>query len=95
MLLIDTVSAIEDRNQYAYIFSHEIGLFAGRLMGCGLFILLAIFVSHRAALKYALPTIAILQCGSIWLASHLLGAAARAKSAPMPAHPEIVEVVHR
>jgi YQGE family putative transporter len=95
MLLIDTVSAMEDRNQYAYIFSHEIGLFAGRLMGCGLFILLAIFVSHRAALKYALPTIAILQCGSIWLASHLLGATARAKPAPVPTRPEIVEVVHR
>jgi MFS transporter, YQGE family, putative transporter len=92
MLIIDTVSALELRNQYAYIFNHEIGLFFGRLMGCGLFIVLATYVSRIAALKYALPTIAVLQMASIWVARNTLSSAAKA-GARMKLHPEIVEVV--
>ena len=95
MLIIDKVSAIEGRNQYTYIFSHEFGLFLGRLTGCGLFILLANYVSHAAALKYALPIIAILQIASIWVARDLLAASARSTETPSFRHPEIVEVVHR
>ncbi|MGC2163920.1 MAG: MFS transporter [Silvibacterium sp.] len=93
MLIIDTVSAIENRNEYAYIFNHEIGLFAGRLLGCGLFLVLAFYVSHIAALKYALPIIALLQIASIWVARDLLASAAMKTQAPAHDHPEIVEVV--
>jgi hypothetical protein len=39
MLVIDTVSAIEHRNKYAYIFSQEFGFYIGRFTGCGLFLL--------------------------------------------------------
>jgi YQGE family putative transporter len=66
MLIIDIVSRIEGRNQYAYIFNCEFALFVGRLLGCGLFIALARFVSDTAALKYALPVIAAIQLLSIW-----------------------------
>jgi YQGE family putative transporter len=65
MLVIDIVSKIEQRNQYAYIFNCEFALFLGRLLGCSLFIGLAYFVSDVAALKYALPLIAAVQLLSI------------------------------
>jgi YQGE family putative transporter len=39
MQVIDTVSAIEQRNKFAYIFSQEFGFYIGRFAGCGLFIL--------------------------------------------------------
>ncbi|HEY5498779.1 MAG TPA: MFS transporter, partial [Bacteroidales bacterium] len=51
---IDAVSAIEKRNEYAYILSHEIGLFFGRALGMILFILMAYLASETFALKYAL-----------------------------------------
>ena len=50
MQVIDTVSAIEHRNKFAYIFNQEFGFFIGRLSGCGLFILLANYVSDTFAL---------------------------------------------
>jgi len=36
--VIDAVSRLEGRNEYAYIFNHEFGLFLGRFLGCGLFL---------------------------------------------------------
>jgi YQGE family putative transporter len=57
--VIDAVSRLESRNEYAYIFNHEIGLFAGRCLGCGLFLGIAYGWSGNAALKYALPVIAL------------------------------------
>lgn len=65
--VVDTVSRIEGRNGYAYIFNHEFGLFAGRALGCGLFLAIAHWGSGIAALKYALPMIALLQMLSIWV----------------------------
>jgi hypothetical protein len=57
MLIVDKVSEIEHRNLYTYIFNHELGLFAARFIGCGLFILLTTYVLRVAAPKLALPTI--------------------------------------
>ena len=65
--VVDTVSQIEGRNSYAYIFNHEFGLFTGRALGCGLFLAIAHWGSGIAALKYALPVIALLQMLSIWV----------------------------
>ena len=93
MLIIDKVSEIENRNQYAYIFNHELGLLSGRVIGCGLFIVLATYVSRIAALKYALPTIAVLQMASIWVARNTLSSAAEVGGGPLKSHPEIAEVV--
>jgi MFS transporter, YQGE family, putative transporter len=69
--VVDAVSAIEGRNEYAYIFNHEFGLFLGRCLGCGLFLGIAYWASGVAALKYALPVIALLQLLSIRVASQI------------------------
>jgi YQGE family putative transporter len=72
MQVIDTVSAIEKRNKFAYIFNQEFGFFIGRFAGCGLFILLANSVSDAFALRYALLIIGIVQMLSIWMAKRVL-----------------------
>ncbi len=59
--VIDVVAAKEKRNEFAYIFNHELGLYLGRLFGCGLFIVLARYVSEYVALRYALLVIASVQ----------------------------------
>ena len=69
--VIDVVSRLEERNEYAYIFNHEFGLFTGRCMGCGLFLAIAYGWSGNAALKYALPVIALLQLLSIRVAGQI------------------------
>lgn len=72
MLVIDTVSAIEHRNKYAYIFSQEFGFYIGRFSGCMLFIMLARYVSNDIALRYALLVIGILQLLAIPVAKTIL-----------------------
>jgi len=70
--VIDFVSNKEGRNNFAYIFNHEIGLLAGRLIGCGLFIVLARYVSEYVALRYALLVIAAIQLFSIGIAGKIV-----------------------
>jgi YQGE family putative transporter len=72
MRVIDVVSKIEGRNEFAYIFNHEFGLFLGRLFGLGLFIVLAAYVSEEFALKYSLIVIAVMQLASIPVARHII-----------------------
>ncbi|HVU27008.1 MAG TPA: MFS transporter [Verrucomicrobiae bacterium] len=72
MLVIDTVSAIENRNQYAYIFNQEFGFYIGRFLGCGLFLILAFKISNEFALRYALLIIGVLQLISIYVAKTIL-----------------------
>ena len=72
MLVIDVVSKIEKRNEFAYIFNHELGLYVGRFLGLGLFICLATYVSESFALKYSLIVIAVVQLASIPLARHIV-----------------------
>jgi MFS transporter, YQGE family, putative transporter len=69
--VVDAVSRLEGRNEYAYIFNHEFGLFMGRCLGCGLFLAIAYWGSGIAALKYALPVIALLQLLSIRVAGQI------------------------
>lgn len=77
MRVIDVVSKIENRNEFTYIFNHEFGLFLGRLLGLGLFILLAQFVSESFALKYSLVIIAVTQLASVPVAKHIVKEAER------------------
>lgn len=82
--VIDTVSAIEKRNKFAYIFNQEFGFYIGRFAGCGLFIVLANYVSDTFALRYALLIVGIVQLLSIGVAKGILkgcGAAAQAPQA--------------
>ncbi len=72
MRVIDVVSKKENRSEYAYIFNHEFGLYIGRFVGLGVFILLAYYVSETFALKYALIIIAALQLIAIPVARHII-----------------------
>ena len=72
MKVIDVVSKRENRNKYAYILNHEFGLYAGRIMGLGLFIFLAFYVSEIFALRYSLIIVAFIQLLSILLAKNIM-----------------------
>lgn len=71
MRTIDAVAKIEKRNGYAYILSHEFGLFVGRAFGLLLFLFLAYCVSQDFALKYALIIVAGLQLLAYPLAKNI------------------------
>ena len=70
--VIDVLAKWEQRNEFTYIFNHELGLYVGRLFGCGMFILLAWYVSDTIALRYALLVIAIIQFTSVFVARNIL-----------------------
>ncbi len=72
MKVIDTVSAIEGRSKFAYIFHQEFGFFVGRLGGCGLFLLLARVWGGEFALRYAILFVALVQLLSIPVARYVL-----------------------
>ncbi|MET0393935.1 MAG: MFS transporter [Chitinophagaceae bacterium] len=70
--VIDIVSKIEKRGEFAYILNHEAGLYAGRFLGAGTFLLLAYLVSTEAALRYAIVIIGLLQLCSIFVAKRII-----------------------
>lgn len=72
MKTIDAVKAIEQRNEYAYILSHEIGLFLGRAFGMALFISFVFLISEDFALKYALVIVGTVQLLSLPLAKNII-----------------------
>ena len=82
--VIDTVSAIENRNQFAYLFNHEFGLYLGRFAGCGLFLVLAFQMSDVVALRYSLLIIGILQLLSVIVAKNVTRACAQVEASPQP-----------
>ncbi len=71
MNTIDVVSKIEKRNEYAYILSHEMGLFLGRALGMVLFIAMAYYISEIFALKYALIIVGAIQLLSLPVAQYI------------------------
>ena len=83
--VIDIVSKIENRGEFAYILNHETGLYAGRFLGAGTFLLLAYSISTEIALRYAIIIIALLQLCSIFVAKKII---ARGKLLS-PVEPEI------
>ena len=70
--VIDIVSKLEKRGEFAYILNHEAGLYAGRFLGAGTFLLLAYSISTEIALRYAIIIIAALQLGSILVAKKII-----------------------
>ena len=72
MKTIDAVKALEKRNEYAYILSHEIGLFFGRAFGMALFISFVYLISEDFALKYALVVVGAVQLLSLPLAKNII-----------------------
>jgi YQGE family putative transporter len=77
LLVMDTASALEKRNPFAYILAQEFGFYIGRFTGCGLFILLAFWVSDTFALRFALLFVAAAQMLSIPVAKVILRECAR------------------
>ena len=71
MRTIDIVSRREQRDEYTYIMTHELGLFVGRAFGLILFMALAFGVSEDFALMFALPIVAALQMLSLPLARNI------------------------
>ncbi len=88
MKVIDVLSFKENRNQFAYIFNHEFGLYIGRFLGLGLFIFLITYVSESFALKYSLIIIAAVQLLSVPVARRVI---ARANTYASGAEPSPVE----
>lgn len=72
MKVINVLASKESRNEFAYIFNHEFGLYIGRFLGLGMFIYLDFYVSENFALKYALIIVALVQLLSIPLAKHII-----------------------
>ena len=72
MKTIDAVKAIEKRNEYAYIMSHEVGLFFGRAFGMLLFVGLSFIITETFALKYALIIVGSIQLLSLPLAKNII-----------------------
>jgi YQGE family putative transporter len=70
--VIDIVSKIEKRGEFAYILNHEAGLFVGRFLGAGTFLVLAYTISTEIALRYAIVIVALLQLCSIFVAKKII-----------------------
>ena len=70
--VIDIVSKIEKRSEFSYILNHEAGLYTGRFVGAGTFLLLAYLISTEVALRYAIIIIAVLQLLSIVVAKKII-----------------------
>ncbi|MFO7668710.1 MAG: MFS transporter [Bacteroidales bacterium] len=84
MKVIDVLSHKENRNQFAYIFNHEFGLYVGRFLGLVLFIFLIMYVSESFALKYSLIIIAAIQLLSIPVAKRVIRRANTYPTGPEP-----------
>jgi YQGE family putative transporter len=69
----NALAARESRGDFSYLFSHECAEYVGRLIGCGLFLALALWISPTFALRYALLAIGIVQLLSFAVARDLLG----------------------
>ena len=92
--VIDIVSKIENRGEFAYILNHEAGLYVGRFLGAGTFLVLAYAISTEIALRYAIIIIAALQLYSIAVARKIIkqGAVLTGQNRPVEAA-EIAEKV--
>jgi len=70
--VIDLLSKKEKRSEFAYFLNHEGGLYLGRLIGAGTFLILAYNFSNEIALRYALIIVAVLQLSSYWVAKDII-----------------------
>ena len=82
MRVINTVSHLEQRNEFAYIANQELAYYVGRFSGCMTFILLANFISDEIALRYALVIIGAAQLLIIPLAKKITAGCAQLADQP-------------
>jgi len=91
--VIDIVSKIENRGEFAYIMNHEWGLYVGRFLGAGTFLALAYLVSGEAALRYAIVIIAALQLCSIFVAKKIIAEGEKLQPAGEPEEEKVTSAV--
>jgi YQGE family putative transporter len=91
--VIDIVSKIENRGEFAYIMNHEWGLYIGRFLGAGTFLALAYLVSGEAALRYAIVIIAALQLCSIFVAKKIIAEGEKLQPAEEPEEEKVTSAV--
>lgn len=75
MKTIDAVKVLEQREEYTYIMSHEVGLFGGRAIGMLLFIIFAFAFGENGAdiaLRYAVLIVGGIQLLSLPLAQNII-----------------------
>jgi len=82
MSVIDRMAALDERSEYAYFLNHEFALFAGRFLGCVLFLAIDAWWSGVAALKFALPVVALLQLLSMRVAGRISSDLERGRATP-------------
>ncbi len=70
--VIDIVSRIEKRSEFAYILNHEAGLYIGRFLGAATFLVMAKYGSADIALRYAVVIIGVLQLCSIFVGRKII-----------------------
>lgn len=70
--VINVLVEKEKKSEYSYILNHEAGLYVGRLLGAGTFLLLAYGLSTEVALRYAILIVASLQLTSYWIAKSVI-----------------------
>jgi YQGE family putative transporter len=70
--VIDIVSKIEKRSEFAYILNHEAGLYVGRFLGAATFLVMAKYGSADIALRYAVVIIGALQLCSIFVGKKII-----------------------
>lgn len=72
LLVLDRVTLRQKDSGYAYFCGHEVGLYTGRLIGAGAFILVAYRISDMTALRYVLAVVATVQLLSFPIARAIL-----------------------
>lgn len=83
----ELVATIEKKNQFTYIFRHELGVYAGRVLGSGMFITVYHSISKDWALRYALFIVGVLYFFSLIIARSIINDRAwhePSKSGPLP-----------
>jgi YQGE family putative transporter len=71
MRSVDYASALENRDEYTYLFDNELVRMFGRLTGAGVFMLLYFKGSEEMALRVALILVSIVLANTIWLSKIL------------------------
>ncbi|GAB2812767.1 MFS transporter [Ferruginibacter profundus] len=88
--VIDIVSKIEKRSEFAYILNHEAGLYVGRFSGAATFLLMAKYGSADIALRYAVIIIGVLQLCSIFVAKNIIAQGKILTSGESPADNKVL-----
>lgn len=69
--IIDLVSVKESRNEFSYILNHEFALYFGRILGCAIFLGIALIFNVEIALRFGLLIVGLIMFFSLFLMKNL------------------------